>query len=58
MNKPNTKPTCLADAPPSIKLAVDIIELLEENEIETDVVLEALKIITKDYQRKQKLDLK
>ena len=51
MTKSNTS---LVDASPSIKLAVDLIQLLEDNQIETEVVLQALEIVTKDYQRKQK----
>lgn len=56
-----TKPTItanvsLADAPPAIKLAVDLIQLLEEHQIQPSVALQALEIVTKDYQRKQKLN--
>jgi hypothetical protein len=57
MTKLNVEHTSLVDASPSIKLAVDLIQLLENNQIETEVVLQALKIVTKDYQRKQKLNL-
>ena len=35
----------LADAPPSVQLAVDLIELLEENKIESKIAIEALEIV-------------
>jgi len=47
----------LADAPPSIKLAVDLIELLEENQIEIEVAIEALEIVINDYKNKQQKKL-
>ncbi|MGL5759735.1 pleiotropic regulatory protein RsmS [Plesiomonas sp.] len=42
----------LEQAPPEIKLAVDLIYLLETNDIEPDVVLKALEIVKQDIQRK------
>ncbi|MGL4456058.1 MAG: pleiotropic regulatory protein RsmS [Plesiomonas sp.] len=42
----------LEQAPPEIKLAVDLIYLLETNDIEPDVVLKALEIVKQDMQRK------
>ncbi|WP_435234137.1 YbaM family protein [Psychromonas sp. PT13] len=58
MTKTNNQNECLANASPSIKLAVDLIQLLEENQIETEVALEALEIVTKDFKRKQCIDSK
>lgn len=49
----NNKNTALADAPKSVQLAVDLIELLEDNQIETDVAVDALKIVLNDYMNKQ-----
>ncbi|GAA3531391.1 pleiotropic regulatory protein RsmS [Zobellella aerophila] len=42
----------LADAPPEVQLAVDLIELLELNEIEPDIALAALAIVRRDVERK------
>lgn len=42
----------LENAAPEIKLAIDIIMLLENNQIEPRVVLAALEIVRQDYQRK------
>ncbi|WP_116472914.1 pleiotropic regulatory protein RsmS [Zobellella maritima] len=42
----------LADAPPEIKLAVDLIELLELNEVEPAVALAALAIVRRDFEHK------
>ncbi len=39
-------------APAHVVLAVDLIELLENNQIEPQVVLAALPLIARDYQRK------
>lgn len=44
----------LENAPPEVKLAVDLIELLETNHIAPDLALAALTIVTQDYQRKLK----
>lgn len=43
----------LCDAPAHIKLAVDLIQLLEENQIDTKTALDALAIVTRDYISKQ-----
>ncbi|WP_371373688.1 YbaM family protein [Thalassotalea aquiviva] len=43
----------LKQAPDHIKLAVDLIQLLEENNIATDTAIAALKVVLKDYTRKQ-----
>lgn len=42
----------LASAPPHIQLAVDLIELLENNNIDPAVAEAALKIVLQDYQQK------
>lgn len=42
----------LDNAAPEVKLAVDLIMLLEENDIAPDVVLAALEIVRHDYASK------
>ncbi|MBG6244186.1 hypothetical protein CS369_03920 [Candidatus Symbiopectobacterium sp. 'North America'] len=42
----------LENAPPEVKLAVDLIMLLEESDITPDVVLAALEIVRRDYESK------
>ena len=42
----------LETAPPEVKLAVDLIELLETNEIDPALALAALAIVQRDYERK------
>lgn len=42
----------LHQAPPAIQLAVDLIELLEQHQLEPQLVLDALAIVKRDYQRK------
>ena len=42
----------LETAPPEVKLAVDLIELLETNQLAPELVLAALAIVQRDYQRK------
>lgn len=42
----------LETAPDEIKLAVDLIQLLEENQVPTATVLAALAIVQRDYQQK------
>ncbi|MCE9845903.1 pleiotropic regulatory protein RsmS [Vibrio antiquarius] len=44
----------LDDAPEEIKLAVDLIYLLESNEIDPEVALYALKIVQNDLENKLK----
>lgn len=44
----------LENAPPEVKLAVDLIELLETNKIAPELALAALAIVSLDYQRKQR----
>ena len=43
----------LENAPDEVKLAVDLIMLLEQHEIAPDVVLRALEIVKGDFERKQ-----
>ena len=43
----------LENAPPEVKLAVDLIELLETNQIAPDLFLAALAIVRRDYERKR-----
>jgi hypothetical protein len=47
--------TKLAQAPEHIKLAVDLIMLLEQQQIDTDTVLQALEIVTRDFTQKRNL---
>ncbi|MDC9819229.1 pleiotropic regulatory protein RsmS [Pectobacterium polonicum] len=42
----------LENAPPEVKLAVDLIMLLEENQIEPRIALAALEIIRTDFEKK------
>ena len=42
----------LESAPPHIKLAVDLIYLLESNEIDKQTVLQALEIVKQDFSSK------
>lgn len=46
------QPSPLDSAPEEIKLAVDLIYLLESNEIDPSIALEALKIVEADLIRK------
>ncbi|AXH64398.1 MULTISPECIES: DUF2496 domain-containing protein [Providencia] len=43
----------LKDAPQEVQLAVDLIYLLENSDIEADIVLKALDIVKNDYVSKQ-----
>ena len=42
----------LENAPDDVKLAVDLIMLLEENQVSAQTVLGALEIIKRDYENK------
>ena len=42
----------LTDAPPAVQIAVDLIQLLEENKIEHKIAVEALQIVLNDFQKK------
>ncbi len=53
MSEQNT----LENAPEEIKLAVDLIYLLESNEIEPKVALAALDIVKNDLERKLESDV-
>ena len=50
------KPMSLENAPPEVKLAVDLIELLETNQIDPTLALAALAIVQRDYQLKVQRD--
>ncbi|KLV09215.1 primosomal protein [Photobacterium aquae] len=52
MNSDSTSP--LDNAPEDIKLAVDLIYLLESNEIDPKVALSALEMVKKDLEAKLK----
>lgn len=43
----------LENAPAEVKLAVDLIMLLEENQLEAATVLAALDIVRRDYEKKR-----
>ena len=43
----------LENAPDEVKLAVDLIVLLEENQVAPETVLKALEIVKRDYEKKQ-----
>lgn len=49
--------TGLASAPLEIKLAVDLIQLLEENEIELEITIKALEIVLTDFKKKRQTAL-
>jgi hypothetical protein len=42
----------LEQAPPHVQLAVDLIMLLEQHDLSPQLVLNALAIVTADYQQK------
>lgn len=42
----------LENAPEEVKLAVDLIMLLEENQLNPETVLAALAIVQRDFERK------
>ncbi|MBK0001356.1 MULTISPECIES: pleiotropic regulatory protein RsmS [Erwiniaceae] len=42
----------LENAPKEVKLAVDLIMLLEENQLDAETVLAALAIVQRDFERK------
>ncbi|MDF7680368.1 pleiotropic regulatory protein RsmS [Enterobacteriaceae bacterium ESL0689] len=44
----------LENAPDEIKLAVDLIMLLEQSQLPAQTVLEALEIVKRDYEKKLK----
>ncbi|KAB2826460.1 DUF2496 domain-containing protein [Aliivibrio finisterrensis] len=48
----DTTTSPLDNAPDEIKLAVDLIYLLESNEVKKDIAIKALKIVLNDYKNK------
>ena len=52
MTTESPQPALLNDASKSIQLAVDLIQLLEENKIDTATAIEALQITLNDFKRK------
>ncbi|MGR6833785.1 pleiotropic regulatory protein RsmS [Aliivibrio sp. EL58] len=48
----NANPSPLDNAPDEIKLAVDLIYLLENNEVEKETAIKALEIVLNDYKNK------
>jgi len=56
MTEMNKQPEVgLESAPEEIKLAVDLIQLLEENNIELETTIQALEIVLTDFKNKRKL---
>ena len=49
MSKPD-----LNNAPEHIKLAIDLIMLLEKEELDSQLVLDALEVVKNDYKKKLK----
>ncbi|TEW56082.1 DUF2496 domain-containing protein [Psychromonas sp. RZ22] len=49
----NTASTALDKAPLEIKLAVDLIQLLEESKIDIEITIKALEITLQDFKNKQ-----
>lgn len=43
----------LENAPDEVKLAVDLIQLLEENRLPAETVLAALAIVQRDFEKKR-----
>ena len=54
MSKQDNKPL-LSQAPPHIQLAVDLIMLLEQHQLEATLVLDALEVVKQDFKRKRNL---
>lgn len=52
MSKENQAKIPLQEQPESIQLAVDLIQLLEENKIDISTAIEALEITLNDYKQK------
>ncbi|MEJ2762706.1 pleiotropic regulatory protein RsmS [Photobacterium sp. MCCC 1A19761] len=53
MAEPKNTPPSLDDAPEDIKLAVDLIYLLETHEIEPDIAISALEMVLQDMKKKR-----
>jgi len=58
INSKNEQNTGLATAPEEIKLAVDLIQLLEENELELETTIQALEIVLADFKNKRSIQNK
>ena len=54
MSEHDKKPV-LSEAPPQIQLAVDLIMLLEQHQLDAALVLDALEIVKQDFTRKLNL---
>lgn len=54
MSESKSSSVSLADAPKSVQIAVDLIQLLEVNQIETEMAIEALEIVLNDFKRKKR----
>ena len=52
MNRKKENKQTLNDAPKSVQLAVDLIQLLEENGVENQIAADALGIVLNDFKRK------
>ncbi|CED71086.1 putative uncharacterized protein [Aliivibrio wodanis] len=50
-----TTPSPLDNAPDEIKLAVDLIYLLEKNNVDKDTVIKALEIVLNDFKKTRHL---
>lgn len=48
----------LNDAPAEVRLAVDLIELLEVNQVAPELALQALRIVAADFERKLEAPLR
>ncbi len=48
-----SEPQGLQNAPKSVQLAVDLIQLLEENKVPTEMAIDALEIVLQDFKNKQ-----
>ncbi|RKF19559.1 DUF2496 domain-containing protein [Alginatibacterium sediminis] len=46
----------LENAAAEVQLAVDLIQILEENQLETTIVLKALDIVRQDFEKKRVLE--
>ena len=57
-NSKNEQNTGLETAPQEIKLAVDLIQLLEENELELETTIQALEIVLADFKNKRSIQNK
>lgn len=45
----------LEQAPEHVKLAVDLIQILEQNQLPVETVIPALEIVLQDYQNKARM---